>query len=131
MTGANSDQELTPELVRSVTFSATRFGRRGIDEAEVSTFCQWVSGGLARLQSDNSMLQAEITRLRAHLLDGTGKAGLQPGDAAELTYLRTFSDVCPTHLRAYMESLTRSIEEREQAERHAAVATRNSVTNSA
>jgi DivIVA domain-containing protein len=39
---------------------------------------------------------------------------------AELAYLRTFSDVCRTHLRAYMESLTRSIEEWERTERGAA-----------
>src|SRR6185437_3117055 len=30
---------------------------------------------------------------------------------AEIAYLRTFSDVCRTHLRAYLESLTRSIDE--------------------
>jgi hypothetical protein len=35
----------------------------------------------------------------------------------EIAYLRTCSDVCRTHLRAYMESLTRSIEEWERAER--------------
>jgi DivIVA domain-containing protein len=36
---------------------------------------------------------------------------------SELAYLRTYSDVCRTHLRAYLESLSRSIEEWEQAER--------------
>jgi cell division septum initiation protein DivIVA len=36
---------------------------------------------------------------------------------AEIAYLRTFSDVCRTHLRAYMESLTRAIEQWERAER--------------
>jgi cell division septum initiation protein DivIVA len=41
---------------------------------------------------------------------------------AEIAYLRTFSDVCRTHLRAYMESLTRSIEQWEQVERKAAAA---------
>jgi cell division septum initiation protein DivIVA len=41
---------------------------------------------------------------------------------AEITYLRTFSDVCRTHLRAYMESLSRSIEQWEQVERKGAVA---------
>jgi cell division septum initiation protein DivIVA len=41
---------------------------------------------------------------------------------AEITYLRTFSDVCRTHLRAYMESLSRSIEEWEQVERRGAAA---------
>jgi cell division septum initiation protein DivIVA len=41
---------------------------------------------------------------------------------AEIAYLRTFSDVCRTHLRAYMESLTRSIEQWEQVERKGAIA---------
>lgn len=39
---------------------------------------------------------------------------------AEIAYLRTFSDVCRTHLRAYLDSLTRSIEEWERAERQGA-----------
>lgn len=43
---------------------------------------------------------------------------------AEIAYLRTFSDVCRTHLRAYMESLTRSIEEWERAEHEGAQARR-------
>ena len=34
----------------------------------------------------------------------------------ELAYLRTFSNVCRTHLRAYLESLTRSIDEWEHAD---------------
>lgn len=41
---------------------------------------------------------------------------------AEIAYLRTFSDVCRTHLRAYMESLTRSIDEWERAEHSGAAA---------
>jgi cell division septum initiation protein DivIVA len=39
---------------------------------------------------------------------------------AEIAYLRTFSDVCRTHLRAYLESLSRSIEQWEQVERKGA-----------
>ena len=41
---------------------------------------------------------------------------------AEIAYLRTFSDVCRTHLRAYLESLTRSIEQWEQVEYKVATA---------
>ncbi len=41
---------------------------------------------------------------------------------AEIAYLRTFSDVCRTHLRAYMESLSRSIEQWEQVEHKGAAA---------
>ena len=36
---------------------------------------------------------------------------------AELAYLRTFSDVCRTHLRAYLEALVRNVEEWERAEK--------------
>jgi DivIVA domain-containing protein len=205
MTRANSGP-LTPEQVRSVAFTPTRLGRRGLDEAEVRVFCEWVSDGLGRLLNDNSMLQEEVMRLRERLLEGKGNAGIQPEDGhvqavyvlskaqqtadrcvadaqeyskelaedarmrrdeilreakfrasmiledahksatraadavpetrdplpaaerqelqAEIAYLRTFSDVCRTHLRAYMESLTRSIEQWEQAEHNGALAAR-------
>ena len=49
---------------------------------------------------------------------------------AEIAYLRAFSDVCRTHLRAYMESLTRSIEQWERAEHDSASAARTSVLRS-
>jgi DivIVA domain-containing protein len=197
----------TPESVRSATFTPARLGRRGLDEAEVRAFCEWVSDGLLRLLNDNSMLEAETERLRARLL-GSGGGGVQPEDAhvqavnmlskaqvtadryvadaqeysrelsadahmrrdeivreakmrasmiletahanataaadrarvsdpehaaerqdllAEIAYLRTYSDVCRTHLRAYMDSLTRSIEAWERAERNGAPAARESI----
>ena len=50
----------TPESVRSAAFTPTRLGRRGLDEAEVRAFCEWVSDGLGRLLNDNDMLHAEI-----------------------------------------------------------------------
>jgi cell division septum initiation protein DivIVA len=207
MTHAHSEL-VTPERVRSAAFTPTRLGRRGLDEAEVRSFCEWVSDGLGRLLNDNSMLQAEILRLRERLLAGNGK-GVRPEDAhvqavhllsraqqtadrcvadaqkysrelaadahlrrdeivreakvrasmilesahtsateaadtaraardvpsasqqqemqVELAYLRTFSEVCRTHLRAYMESLTRSIDEWERAEHNGGLAARDSV----
>jgi cell division septum initiation protein DivIVA len=210
MTHANSELP-NPERVRSAAFTPTRLGRRGLDEAEVRAFCEWVSDGLGRLLNDNNMLQAEILRLRDRLIGGNG-TGIQPEDAhvqavqllakaqqtadryvaeaqhysrelaedarmrrdeivreakvrasmiletahtnaseaadtvraasdqtppseqqelqAEIAYLRTFSDVCRTHLRAYMESLTRSVDEWERAERDGALAVRDSVLHS-
>jgi DivIVA domain-containing protein len=196
---------MTPENVRSATFSSARFGRRGLDEADVRAFCDQVADGVGRLLNDNGMLQAEIIRLRERLLEGKGKSGLQPEDGhvqavyvlskaqqtadryvadaqeysrelaedarmrgdeilreakvrasmileeahasasraaaaardtppdplkveerqdlqAEIAYLRTFSDVCRTHLRAYMESLTHSLDEWERAEHNGAAA---------
>lgn len=202
MTSANSES-LTPERVRSAVFSPAGWGRRGLDEAEVRSFCAWVADGIGGLLNDNRMMQDEVHRLRERLLKGEGKSGVQPEDAhvqavyvlskaqqtadkyvadaqsysrelaqdahlrrdeilreakvrasmileeahssatqaadaavqdtsslpaaerqelqAEIAYLRTFSDVCRTHLRAYLESLTRSIEEWERAEHDGAV----------
>ena len=59
-------------------------------------------------------------------LPGSERQELQ----AEIAYLRTFSDVCRTHLRAYLESLTRSIEEWERAEHSGALTARDSVSRS-
>jgi cell division septum initiation protein DivIVA len=201
MTSANTEP-LTPELVRSATFTPARLGRRGLDEAHVHAFCGWVSDELARVLSDNAMLHEEVLRLRDRILEGKGDPGIRPEDGhvqavyvlskaqqtadryvadaqeysreiavearmrhddilreaqvrasmileeahssasqaaravrgteeplsasdrqrleAEIAYLRTFSDVCRTHLRAYLESLTRSIEEWERVEREGA-----------
>jgi DivIVA domain-containing protein len=52
------------------------------------------------------------------------------GLQAEIAYLRTFSDVCRTHLRAYMESLARSIELWERAEHEGASTAKRSVLHS-
>lgn len=43
---------------------------------------------------------------------------------AEVAYLRTFSDVCRTHLRAYLEALARNVEEWERAEKASMAAAR-------
>jgi DivIVA domain-containing protein len=206
-----NDELLVPEQVRSAEFSPAKFGRRGLDESEVNSFCEWVADGVAHLRNDNHLLQAEVSRLRERLLDT--KFGIQPedghtqavqilskaqqtadrcvaeaqeysrelaedarmrrdeilreakvrasmileeargsgGEAAveaarqpheplpeeqqrqlqeEIAYLRTFSNVCRTHLRAYLESLGRSIEEWERAEHNAATAAREAIAGS-
>jgi DivIVA domain-containing protein len=57
-----------------------------------------------------------------------GDAGAGQREAeAELAYLRTFSQVCRAHLRAYLESLTTSIEEWEKAEEKGLAARATSV----
>ena len=208
-----SNEGLVPEQVRSATFSAARFGRRGIDESEVNSFCAWVADGVTQLRNDNHLLQGEVSRLRERLLDPKGRTGAQPEDGQvqavqilskaqqtadrcvadaqeygrelaqdarmrrdeilreakmraavileeahdsggraaaaapvsqdplpmeqqkalqeEIAYLRTFSNVCRTHLRAYLESLGRSIEEWERAEHKAATAARDAIPGSA
>jgi DivIVA domain-containing protein len=75
-----SYERMTPESVRSASFTSSRLGRRGLDEGEVRAFCEYVSDGLGRLINDNSMLQAEVMRLRERLLEGKGRSGLQPED---------------------------------------------------
>jgi len=202
-----NDEPLVPEQVRSAVFSSAKFGRRGLDESEVNSFCEWVADGVTRLRNDNQLLRAEVARLRERLLDASGTAGAQPEDGhiqavrilskaqqtadrcvadaqdygrelaedarmrrdeilreakmrasmileeandsggkaaieaarepfpddqqrqlqEEIAYLRTFSNVCRTHLRAYLESLGRSIEEWEHAEQQAATAAREAV----
>lgn len=46
--------------------------------------------------------------------------------AAEVAYLRTFSDVYRTHLRAYLDALLRNVDEWERAERSSLAAARSS-----
>ena len=46
-----------------------------------------------------------------------GYGGERRNMEAEVAYLRTFSDVYRTHLRAYLEALLRNVEEWERAER--------------
>src|SRR5215467_3295493 len=79
MIGANSGP-LTPERVRTATFPSARLGRRGLDEAEVHAFCGWVSDEVARLLSENTMLQKDVARLRDRVLGGRGNSGIQPED---------------------------------------------------
>jgi DivIVA domain-containing protein len=50
--------------------------------------------------------------------------GERRDQTAELAYLRTFSDVYRTHLRAYLEALLRNVEEWERAERSSIAAAR-------
>lgn len=201
MISANREP-LTPQRVRSASFSPARLGRRGVDEGQVREFCGWVSDELSRMLTERTELREEVLRLRDRVLEGNG--GVQPQDGhvqaiyvlskaqetadryvaeaqeysrevaedahkrreeilreakvraslileeahasasqaaqmvpvtgealsaaqqrdleAEIAYLRTFSDVCRTHLRAYLDSLTRSIEEWERAEHQGAAA---------
>jgi cell division septum initiation protein DivIVA len=198
-----SETRLTPEYLQSVSFPAARLGKRGVDEAHVRVFCEWVQSELARLLSEKAELEQELRRLRDRereagtvqpdenhvqatfilsraqqtadryvanaqeysrdiaedarrrreeilseakmrasvILDQAHtrvtNSAAPPADAdmlpapvahepmsaarrqeleTELAYLRTFSNACRMHLRAHLESLTRSIDEWEQAE---------------
>jgi DivIVA domain-containing protein len=61
-----------------------------------------------------------------------GPAGATQREAeAELAYLRTFSRICRTHLRAYLESLATSIEEWEKAEMQGLMSARGTAMHQA
>jgi cell division septum initiation protein DivIVA len=195
--GYRMNGRLTPEVLRSASFSPARLGRRGLDEASVREFCAWTADEVVRLLNERANLEAEVLRLRDRVLgraapeDGEAQAvsilakaqqtadqyvasaqvygkevasdarrygeeilneararasvildqaharaaqaaqaapaaasGREPMGAeerrdleTELIYLRTYSEVCRTHLRAYLDSLSRSIAEWEQAEK--------------
>ena len=55
---------LTPEFVQSVHFPAARLGKRGLDEARVQGFCEWVESELVRLLNERAALEEEVWRLR-------------------------------------------------------------------
>jgi DivIVA domain-containing protein len=203
---SRSGERLTPDQVQSISFPASRLGRRGYDEDHVRAFCAQVEGELVTLLNERTSLWEEVERLRRRVLDGeTGEVpGYRPEDAhiqavrilsnaqqtadqyvadaqnysrqlaedarrrrdevladarahaermleeahqqasraavaavggpvngaeradvsAELAYLRTFSDVYRTHLRAYLEALLRNVEEWERAEKSSLSAVR-------
>lgn len=201
-----TDERLTPDLIRSVTFPAARLGRRGYDEEHVRAFCAQVEREVVTLLNEKASLWEEVDRLRQRVLGESGDGlGYRPQDAhiqavnvlsnaqqtadryvadaqqysrelaedarrrrdeviaearshadrlleeahaeassaamavmgragghgagrrdteAELTYLRTFSDVYRTHLRAYLEALLRNVDEWERAEKSSLAAAR-------
>jgi DivIVA domain-containing protein len=81
----------------------------------------------ARAIADRVLEEAHDTARSAAMAVMTGPEG-QSGDRqhmeAEMAYLRTFSDVYRTHLRAYLEALLRNVDEWERAERSALDAAR-------
>ena len=203
---SRSGERLTPDQVRSITFSQARFGHRGYDEEHVLAFCALVERELVTSLNEKASLWEEVERLRRRIIDSGGAAGVRPEDAhsqavrilsnaqqmadryvadaqqyslqvteearrhrdevlaeakthadrvldeahsrashaaevvsaepgstangewrdhtAELAYLRTFSEVYRTHLRAYLETLLSNVEDWEQSERSSLAAAR-------
>jgi cell division septum initiation protein DivIVA len=85
----------------------------------------------AHLRHDEILREAQVRASvildEAHAAAQSAADMVEPADGAqgdpsqreadaELAYLRTFSQVCRTHLRAYLDSLSRSIEEWEKVE---------------
>jgi cell division septum initiation protein DivIVA len=96
--------------------------------------------GEARLRHDEILREAKVRA--SMILEQAHTTATQAADAArdtpepipaaerqdlqaEIAYLRTFSNVCRTHLRAYLESLTRSIDEWEHTEHNGTLNARN------
>jgi DivIVA domain-containing protein len=82
----------------------------------------------AREYAERVLAEAHGTAARAAEAAMTGPVSLTAGErrelTAELAYLRTFSDVYRTHLRAYLEALLRNVEEWERAEKSSIAAAR-------
>lgn len=57
----------TPERIRSITFSKTPLGRRGVDPEEVELFQRRLAEELAASEAENSRQRAEAERLRAEV----------------------------------------------------------------
>ncbi|GLY66763.1 DivIVA domain-containing protein [Amycolatopsis taiwanensis] len=55
---------LTPEQVRSITFSKSPLGRRGVDPSEVELFQRRLAEEIAAGEAENARLRAEVERLR-------------------------------------------------------------------
>lgn len=79
----------------------------------------------ARAQASMILDEAHVraTRAAAAVPVSPDSPPMSPGERreleAEVAYLRTFSAVCRTHLRAYLDSLARGLEEWERAEKSA------------
>jgi DivIVA domain-containing protein len=55
---------LTPEQIRSITFSKSPIGRRGVDANEVELFQRRLAEEIAAGEAENARLRAEVDRLR-------------------------------------------------------------------
>jgi DivIVA domain-containing protein len=73
---------LTPDRVQSITFPASRLGRRGFDEDHVRAFCAHVEQELVTLLNEKAALWEEVERLRRRILgDSDETPGYRPEDA--------------------------------------------------
>ena len=79
---SRTDERLTPDLVQSITFPASRLGRRGFDEDHVRAFCAHVEQELVTLLNEKAALWEEVERLRRRILGDAEEApGYRPEDA--------------------------------------------------
>jgi hypothetical protein len=123
---SRADGRLMPDRVQSITFPRPGWAGAGSTRTP--------DGGAMRCSPRPRPHAARVledahqqaSRAAALAISG-GDAPTGPGRsdlAAELAYLRTFSDVYRTHLRAYLEALLRNVAEWERAERSSLAAVR-------
>jgi cell division septum initiation protein DivIVA len=72
---------LTPDQVQSISFPPARFGRRGLDEETVHSFCDQVQHELVTLLNEKASLWEEVERLRRRIIDSGDPSGARPEDA--------------------------------------------------
>src|SRR6266516_4250784 len=65
MTVSSRNGRLTPDQVQSISFPPARFGRRGLDEETVHSFCDQVQHELMTLLNEKASLWEEVERLRS------------------------------------------------------------------
>src|SRR5215475_1579169 len=81
MTASSRNGRLTPDQVQSISFPPARFGRRGLDEETVHSFCDQVQHELVTLLNEKASLWEEVERLRRRILDSGEASGARPEDA--------------------------------------------------
>ena len=69
MTVSSRNGRLTPDQVQSISFPPARFGRRGLDEETVHSFCDQVQHELMTLLNEKASLWEEVERLRRRIID--------------------------------------------------------------
>jgi len=99
-------RRISPEQIRSATFSRTTFGRRGISEDEVLRFLHRVAGDVNGLEDELAMARAENARLK----DGLRQWQSQQRDPhAQPPYAQPTDDV-PTEAIAILSRAQRQID---------------------
>lgn len=115
---SRTDERLTPDLVQSITFPASRLGRRGFDEDHVRAFCAHVEQELVTLLNEKAALWEEVGRLRHRVLgDKAAVPGYRPEDA-HVQAVRILSNAQQTADRYVADAQQYSRQLAEDARRH-------------
>ena len=64
MTVSSRNGRLTPDQVQSISFPPARFGRRGLDEETVHSFCDLTANNPAATQYDEKLCRKSYMLMR-------------------------------------------------------------------